>query len=126
MERVILSEFDYPQGRDVKFEFFDQPLSVYEGKISITLSLKLSKKYPPGKDTLVAKLRVQACNDKVCLAPSTIDILVPIEVIKPRGEGTPFKGDSFSRFPTEPNISPEANVNETRGHVNEITKSNKS
>jgi hypothetical protein len=35
---------------------------------------------PPGLVNVAGKLRYQACNDRMCLPPKTIDVTVPVSV----------------------------------------------
>ena len=70
----------YPDPIEKKFSFSETPLKVYEGETNLKLRLKAGKTAPAGKHNLSAKLRVQACDDKVCYAPGTIDLSVPVNV----------------------------------------------
>jgi len=46
----------------------------------VKLRLAADKTATAGKHNLSAKLRVQACDDKVCYAPGAIDVTVPVTV----------------------------------------------
>jgi hypothetical protein len=35
-----------------------------------------------GPAVLTGKLRYQACNDRTCLIPKTIEVTLPIEIVK--------------------------------------------
>ena len=65
----------YPDPLTKKFSFAEQPLAVYEGETTVKARLKAEKSAKSGKHNLSAKLRVQACDDKVCYAPGTIDLI---------------------------------------------------
>ena len=79
VEGVIVSDLRYPAGHHQQFDFAEDPLSVYDKTVTIFLSLRISEKLEPGEYRVPAKLRVQACNDQVCLAPSSI----PLEILLP-------------------------------------------
>lgn len=79
-EGVIVSDLRYPEGEMVKFGFADDPLSVYEGTVHLFLTFRVSEKMQAGPVVLHGKLRVQACNDEVCLAPSSLDVEIPFVV----------------------------------------------
>jgi hypothetical protein len=64
---------DYPAGQRFKAPFAPQGIAVYQGRVTLQGHLPPA---PAGRPS-VASLRVQACNDEVCLAPATIE--VPIE-----------------------------------------------
>jgi thiol:disulfide interchange protein DsbD len=103
-EGIILSDLSYPVGKDVKFAFADEALNVYEDRATIFLTLKFSEKLPPGRDTLRAKLRVQACNDQVCLAPSIIDVVIPVEIVSAHEPARAINDDIFSGYTTSSSV----------------------
>jgi DsbC/DsbD-like thiol-disulfide interchange protein len=70
----------YPDPLTKTFPFADKPLAVYEGTIPIKIKLKVDKTAPAGKQTISAKLNVQACDDQVCYAPGTIDVSIPLDI----------------------------------------------
>jgi thioredoxin:protein disulfide reductase len=70
----------YPDPLVKNFSFSQTPLKVYEGDTQLRVNLKADKKAAPGKHNLSAKLRVQACDDKVCYAPGALDIVVPVNI----------------------------------------------
>ena len=98
---VILTDLQYPKGKNLKFAFADEPLNVYAGSPKIFLTLRLSEKVNLGKDTLRAKLRVQACNDQVCLAPAVIEVHIPVEIVGSKENSTPINDDIFSSYAIE-------------------------
>jgi thiol:disulfide interchange protein DsbD len=98
---VILTDLQYPKGENLKFAFADEPLNVYAGSPKIFLTLRLSEKMNLGKDTLRAKLRVQACNDQVCLAPAIIEVRIPVEIVGSKENSTPINDDIFSSYTIE-------------------------
>jgi len=70
----------YPDPLVRKFSFSETPLKVYEGETNLRVRLKADKSAAAGKHNLSAKLRVQACDDKVCYAPGALDVTVPVTV----------------------------------------------
>lgn len=75
------TKLQYPKSRKFKFTFANKPLDVYQGRAPIFVTLKTSSGLSPGSYKLQAKLRVQACNDNSCLAPSTIEIPIPVQIV---------------------------------------------
>ena len=74
-----LKKVTYPEAHDFKFSFSEKPLSVYEGQIYIGALLETSKDIKPGKYPLKINLNYQACNDRSCLAPTSVeDTLITI------------------------------------------------
>jgi thiol:disulfide interchange protein DsbD len=76
-EGYIITDIRYPKGTLQKLGFSDQPLDVYEKTITIFVSVKVSETFASDGDTVRGNLRVQSCDDQVCLAPSTISLAIP-------------------------------------------------
>jgi hypothetical protein len=70
----------YPKPSTHKFEFSDKPLSVYEGRAVIRLPLRADKTATKGRHTFSANIRVQPCNDQVCLPPRDINAAIPVVI----------------------------------------------
>jgi len=70
----------YPDALTKKFSFSEKPLAVYEGETTLKARIKADKTTKTGTHNLSAKLRVQACDDKVCYAPGAIDLVVPVKI----------------------------------------------
>jgi len=81
MEGLIVSDIRYPKATMAKLALAEDSLSVYEGTVSIVVPFMSTDKLAPGKNSAVGKITIQACNDKVCLAPSRISITLPFEVV---------------------------------------------
>jgi len=79
-EGISVEFITYPDPLERTFSFSEMPLKVYEGETDVKLRLKADKSATPGKHNLSAKLRVQACDDKVCYAPGALDVTVPVNV----------------------------------------------
>jgi len=97
-EGMIISDIRYPMGNQVKLDFAESALEVYEGTITIFTSVRFSEKVPRGVDTLRGTLEVQACNDQVCLPPSVIDVDIPVEIVDSGTPVTPVNRDIFSSY----------------------------
>ena len=79
-EGISVEFITYPDPLLRTFSFSETPLKVYEGETNLKVRLKADKSAKPGKHNLSAKLRVQACDDKVCYAPGALDVTVPVNV----------------------------------------------
>ena len=77
---ISLESITYPDPLVRTFGFSDKPLKVYEGETQLKVRLKADKKVTPGKHNLSAKLRVQACDEKVCYAPGALDVVLPVNI----------------------------------------------
>jgi DsbC/DsbD-like thiol-disulfide interchange protein len=79
-EGISVEFITYPDPLLRTFSFSETPLKVYEGETNLKIRLAADKTTKPGKHNLSAKLRVQACDEKVCYAPGAMDVTVPVNV----------------------------------------------
>jgi hypothetical protein len=77
---VSLGKVAYPKALSRKFVFAEKPLAVYEGDTEVTATIKADKSAQPGQQSLAAKLRIQACDEAVCYAPGTLDLVIPVSI----------------------------------------------
>jgi thioredoxin:protein disulfide reductase len=70
----------YPAAKKQKFQFAEEPLAVYEGDTTISLSLLAGPNTQPGSRGLPVTVRVQACDNEKCYPPANVDATIPIEV----------------------------------------------
>jgi thiol:disulfide interchange protein DsbD len=78
---ISVEFISYPDPLKKKFPFSDgKDLAVYEGDVIVKAHLKADKSAQAGKRNLSAKLRVQACDDKVCYAPGVLDVVLPVNI----------------------------------------------
>ena len=80
-EGIMLADVQYPKGNLVSLSFAEQPIDVYEGTATIFASLKISNKLNSGIDTVKGSITFQACNNQICLPPSTIDVNIPLQIV---------------------------------------------
>ena len=75
-------EIAYPKPLMEKFEFSDpdKPLSVYMGKFELSAKFKVAANAPAGPGVASGKLKYQACSNKACYPPKTIDVNVSYQV----------------------------------------------
>jgi hypothetical protein len=76
------AEIVYPKPQSEKYPFSEKPLSVYTGDFEILTRFKVPAAAASGPGVVSGKLRYQACNDRMCFPPKTVDISLPIEVVK--------------------------------------------
>ena len=76
------SGFAFPQPRMEKYSFSEKPLSVFTGDFQIVTHFKVPANAAAGPATLTGKLRYQACNNSMCLAPKTLDVTQQVEIVK--------------------------------------------
>ncbi len=70
----------YPKPQSMKFAYSKQPLSVFTGDFDLIARFKVAGNAPAGPGIATGKLRYQACNDRACFAPKSIDIAISYQV----------------------------------------------
>lgn len=70
----------YPQPSIEKYEFAEMPLSVFSGSFDLIAHFKVKGDATAGPGVAAGKLRYQACSDRACYAPKTIDLSVLYQV----------------------------------------------
>jgi len=75
---VEAADVEYPKPEMLKLPFQPTPLSVITGKLNLVTKFKVPANAQPGLVTVLGKLRYQACNDKACFAPKTVEIKLPV------------------------------------------------
>ena len=73
-------QITYPKPSLEKYEFAEKPLSVFTGDFSVVANFKVAANAPAGPGVAVGQLRYQACNDRACFPPRTIEISLPYQV----------------------------------------------
>ena len=67
-------EVVFPKTVDFQQEGSAQPLAVFEREFLIGARFQIDPRQPPGDLVIPARLRYQACDDKVCFRPMTADV----------------------------------------------------
>jgi thioredoxin:protein disulfide reductase len=76
------AEVKYPKAQMEKMPFAEKPLSVYTGDFDLVTSFTVSNLAKPGPTAITGKLKYQACNDRMCLAPKNVDVALQVDVVK--------------------------------------------
>lgn len=77
---VKTDRVEYPKPVMRKFEFSDKPLSVYEGAFEIRTHFRIPRSAVSGPNIVLGKLRYQACSEKACLPPKTVEVRLPVVI----------------------------------------------
>ena len=78
----------YPRALVKKFPFAAKPMAVYEGQITLRMTLQAGADAPLGPLKIPLTLRYQACNDQLCLPPVKVPLSADLNVAS---AGTPAK-----------------------------------
>lgn len=75
-----VAEVTYPKPQIEKYDFSEKPLSVVSGDFDIVTKFKVPASAPNGPAIITGKLRYQACTDKMCLPPKTVEVPVTVDI----------------------------------------------
>ena len=92
---ALAGEPRYPPGEKKALGGSPDPFSVYEGTAVFYADVKLARALKPGRLRLPFQLRVQACDNQVCLAPATVPVTVTLEVAEGSGAVVPVHPELF-------------------------------
>jgi cytochrome c biogenesis protein CcdA len=70
---IAVEEIVYPAPTDLKQQGSDLPLRVFERAFAIGVILAVAPGTPPGEIVVPARLRYQACDEKMCYLPVTVE-----------------------------------------------------
>ena len=77
---VSVEEIVYPEPTDLRQENAPQPLSVYEREFVIGAVLRIAPNAAPGALEIPLRLRYQACNEKLCYLPTTVQSAWSVQI----------------------------------------------
>ena len=77
---LIGGDVTYPKATLEKYEFSEKPLSIFTGDFSLVVNFQVAPDAPAGPGVKVGKLRYQACDNKACYPPKTVEVSVPYQV----------------------------------------------
>ena len=77
------SGLKYPVGKALTVAGFDEPLSVYDGKVTVFGTLEIPKEAAGRTEELTVEVKFQACNDANCLPPKTTKLVGKVAVAGP-------------------------------------------
>ncbi len=95
---LIINKIVFPEAEEIKFEFSDIPLVVYEKEALIGGIISVPKSAELGEKTVRLKFTYQACNNATCLPPSTIDTSFTIEIVDSKTPINEINSAVFSKL----------------------------
>ena len=72
------TDVTYPESELFVSQFSDEAMLVYSGEIEFKTKFRAPAKLPAGLTEIAGTLRYQACTDKACLAPTSLDVTIPL------------------------------------------------
>lgn len=92
----------YPQAGDVRVEYGTEPVIIksYKGRAVAFVPVIIAPDAPPGPLALQISVRYQACDNSICLMPTTAQLEVPLEIVAAgsTGAGEPNQPTLFAGF----------------------------
>ncbi len=70
----------YPKPQMENYAFSQKPVSVFSGTFVLETKFTVPASAKTGLTTINGKLRYQACNERECLPPKTLDVQVPVDI----------------------------------------------
>ena len=95
VDAFTFGKMQYPEAMRLKFDFADQELDVYEGRVIIRFPVSIARGNLSGEKVIEGTFRYQACNDQICLAPVNQEVRIPIRVASLQEPSRPINSDLF-------------------------------
>src|SRR2546423_13243972 len=108
---LTIKEPTYPAPKYLKLESLglgDEGLAVHDGTIYVTADAEADRSIKPGPLEIRARYTVQACNDRVCLAPDTIDLAIPVKVMAATEAVKAASAEVFAKAEAQPALDATA------------------
>ena len=109
---VTVDELVYPASKDLKQFGLDEPLKVYEHDFVIGVRVTLAPTVEPGTVVISARLRYQACNDRVCFRPVTAVEPWVVQVVAKSAPVSSQHADVFKSIAFGKGIKPPSRTEE--------------
>jgi hypothetical protein len=97
-DTVEVLEIYYPVPETRAYSFSEVELQVYEGKVVLGTRIKIVDVMPQGKNMLKASFLYQACDDLSCMAPETLELEIPFQVVPASAEIKQINQEIFSQI----------------------------
>lgn len=92
---LVVSGIQYPPSKLYSFDFAEDEVDVFEGESPIFVTLYASEDLQAGSYDFEGSLRIQACDNEICLAPTNVPVSFSVEVT---AAGTGFQPLNQSLF----------------------------
>ena len=92
---ISVTEIVYPKAKDLVQEGLEEPLTVFDHEFAIGVVFEVASSVAPGTLAVPAKLRYQACDERMCYAPANADVRWTIRVVGAGDPVTPQHEDVF-------------------------------
>lgn len=77
---VRVSKVTYPRGRNRKFQFSENSINVYEGRVNFPFTVTVPENFKGSAVRVNVAVRYQACTEEVCYPPKTKNVTLTARV----------------------------------------------
>ena len=95
-EGISVQEIVFPKATEFEQIGQAQPLLVFEHEFTIGVQFNVAETVPAGMIDVPGQLRYQACDDRLCYAPVTTDVLWTLAIVKGGAERSKNHADVFN------------------------------
>ncbi len=96
IDGITLDPPQYPKEERKAFGFApEEPIPVYDGKVTIFVNGRVNSSAEPGSRTISAVFNYQGCNDTQCFRPVDLPLSLDIEIVKEGASVTGANSDVF-------------------------------
>jgi uncharacterized protein YyaL (SSP411 family) len=81
-DSAAIIDVSYPKGAKLSLPGGDEPILAYEGETTLTARVRLNADATTPPSSLTFQIRYQACNDRACLAPATLETTLSLDPSK--------------------------------------------
>lgn len=93
---ITVEAIAYPPAQDFAQEGSPQPLAVFEHEFVIGVLVRVPASQPAGDLVIPGRFRYQACDDRLCYAPATVDVEWRLPVVASSRPLAPTHADAFA------------------------------
>lgn len=92
---IAIGRITYPPGERTKVGWADEPVTLYTGRAIIFVDGQVKTDAKPGPVRIEGSVRYQACNDRICIAPKTVPVVVETEIADASDKPLPVHPEIF-------------------------------
>ncbi len=78
---IVSGKPTYPPGRPYRLKGSTIDLLTYKDEVTIKVPVRVMDATPAGKASLIGKLDFQPCNNRKCLFPRSVPVLIPVQIV---------------------------------------------
>jgi thioredoxin:protein disulfide reductase len=90
---IRVTEVVYPPAKDLVQEGLDEPLTVFDHAFAIGVQFEVASSATPGVIEVPGRLRYQACDERMCYAPTNTDVRWAVSIVGAGDAVTPQHDD---------------------------------